>query len=200
MNPPDRSGQVREGAQQEAGIPREIMTEILGVYALPLDGVHGAAHWGRVLETGRRLAATTGADRAVLTLFAVFHDARRLSEGADPDHGRRGADLALRLGPRLGLTPAQLAQLAFACAHHADGLTEGDVTVRTCWDADRLDLWRVGLTPQRGLLCTEAARAAEIRRWCRVRSLEDHRPDCAREWLRMAASRARRESDGRRGS
>ena len=32
-----------------------------------------------------------------------------------------------------------------ACFYHADGLTEHNITVMTCWDADRLDIRRVGL-------------------------------------------------------
>lgn len=32
-----------------------------------------------------------------------------------------------------------------ALAYHSDGYTEGDITVQVCWDADRLDLGRVGI-------------------------------------------------------
>ena len=34
--------------------------------------------------------------------------------------------------------------LFVACAGHMDHLTDDDSTVQTCWDADRLDLGRVG--------------------------------------------------------
>ncbi len=49
---------------------------------------------------------------------------------------------------------------------------EGDVTVRTCWDADRLDLGQVEIRPDRRYLCTEAARDPEVLAWayCRSRS------------------------------
>lgn len=166
-------------------IPPEVIAEILSGYTLPTLGIHGVPHWGRVLETGLRLAPHTGADPAVVTLFAVFHDARRRSEGDDPDHGRRGADLARRLRPLLDLTDAQFAQLTHACAHHADGTTEGDPTVGTCWDSDRLDLWRVYMTPDDAYLCTEAARDGAIREWTRRRSVDDYVPSCAVDWLRI---------------
>ena len=162
----------------------EVMAKILSGYSLPVMGIHGVPHWGRVLETGLRLAARTGADSVVVTLFAVFHDARRRNEGTDPDHGRRGAELASQLRPMLPVTDAQFAQLAHACTQHTDGLTEGDPTVQTCWDSDRLDLWRVGITPHDPWLCTDAAREADIREWSRDRSIDDHLPDCAVEWLR----------------
>ncbi len=48
--------------------------------------------------------------------------------------------------------------LVTACRDHSDGFTRADVTVQTCWDADRLDLGRVGMRPDPGRLCTEAAR------------------------------------------
>ncbi|MDP6528277.1 MAG: hypothetical protein QGI43_01090 [Gemmatimonadota bacterium] len=164
-------------------ISPRVIEEILAGYSLPPLGIHGIAHWGRVLETGLKLAQSTGADPAVVTLFAVFHDARRINEGTDPGHGRRGADLATSLRPLLGLTDAQFDQLTHACAHHTDGTTVGDATVQTCWDSDRLDLWRVGMTPHDPWLCTEAAREAEIREWTRIRSLDDYLPECAAAWL-----------------
>jgi uncharacterized protein len=160
------------------------MTEILDGYVLSPLGIHGLPHWGRVLETGARLAAATGADPAVVRLFAVLHDARRESDGTDPDHGLRGAELAGRLRPRLALSDSQFSLLEFACAYHTEGMVEGDPTVQTCWDADRLDLWRVGIVPERSCLCTRAARDPEIHEWTRRRSLADHRPDCLAAWLR----------------
>jgi uncharacterized protein len=52
------------------------------------------------------------------------------------------------------------------------------VTVATCWDADRLDLGRVGVRPDAGRLCTEPARRQEVieHAWRRSREwLERHR-------------------------
>jgi uncharacterized protein len=45
---------------------------------------------------------------------------------------------------------------------HSDGHTEGDAAVRACWDADRLDLWRVGIRPAPDRLCTRHARKDEV--------------------------------------
>jgi uncharacterized protein len=163
----------------------EIMVEILSGYSLPVMGIHGLPHWGRVLETGLRLATQTGADTTVVSLFAVFHDARRLNEGTDPDHGKRGAALASRLRSQLDLTGTQFAQLEHACIHHTDGITEGEPTVQTCWDADRLDLWRVGIRPHDPRLCTEAARDRATQDWSRVRSVEGYIPACSVEWRTM---------------
>ena len=166
-----------------------LIRTILDGYTLPLDGIHGLAHWGRVLETGLRLSEETDADPEVVTLFALFHDARRWNEAADPEHGLRGAELAEELRADLPIDDAQFDLLAEACIHHTEGLTDADPTVQTCWDADRLDLWRVGIEPRRSRLCTAAACDPAIRKWSRFRSLDDHWPEPARAWLRQAGRR-----------
>jgi uncharacterized protein len=75
------------------------------------------------------------------------------------------------------LPDESFALLYVACADHADGLTEGDVTVQTCWDADRLDLGRVGTTPDPSLLCTDAAKDPKMIAWADQRSTSGHVPD-----------------------
>ena len=69
--------------------PARIVQYVLREYALDAAGAHGVAHWARVLENGRRLSAATGADERVVTLFALFHNSRRVNEHRDPAHGRR---------------------------------------------------------------------------------------------------------------
>jgi uncharacterized protein len=140
-------------------------------YRLDWHGIHGWAHWLRVRENGLRLAAATGADRVVVELFALFHDIARWNDAVDPAHGRRGAEMAGRFAGEIdGLDAARLEVLQFACTHHTSGLIEGDVTVRTCWDADRLDLGRVGTVPRPDRLCTDAARDPTVLRWAWARS------------------------------
>jgi len=150
-------------------------------------GTHGLPHWARVLENGRRLAAVSGADLTVVELFALFHDARRVSEGTDPDHGRRGAALARNLDGTLGsVTDAQLDLLCEACDGHTEGRTHTDVTVATCWDADRLDLWRVGTRVRPRLLSTEGARDAAVLACARERSEGEVVLPIVGEWIAAA--------------
>jgi len=135
-------------------------------YRLRWEGVHGISHWARVWTIGLRLADQTGADLDVVELFAVFHDACRVNDERDPDHGRRGATLATNLrGQVFDLSEAAFTLLITACAGHTDGCTEGDVTIRTCWDADRLDLARVGIRPDPSRLCTPAAKDPRLFAW-----------------------------------
>jgi uncharacterized protein len=161
---------------------RMIIHEILKDYALPVRGDHGVVHWARVLENGVRLAAVTGAKIEVVTLFALFHDSRRVNEFTDLNHGHRGARYARSLRGRLiHLGETDFSLLYEACRLHTDGLTDGDITVQTCWDADRLDLGRVGIEPEPELLCTDAARA--LIEWAHGRAIMGYEPDfVACEW------------------
>lgn len=143
-----------------------IVRAILAEYPLPVEGYHGVTHWARVLENGLWLCERTGADADVVRLFAVFHDSRRINESYDPGHGRRGAEFAAALrGELYELSDSRFALLERACSGHTDERTHADITIATCWDADRLDLGRIGMTPEPDLLCTDVARQPEsIRR------------------------------------
>lgn len=152
-----------------------IMQAVLGGYALPIWGDHGVVHWARVLENGLRVAEATGADREVVALFALFHDSRRVNEVRDHGHGLRGGEFAHSLRGRLvHLDDARFDLLFEACRLHTDGHVDGDATLRACWDADRLDLGRVGITPKPHRLCTDAAR--ELIAWSHGRAVSGHVP------------------------
>ncbi len=152
-----------------------IMSVILGGYTLPLRGEHGVVHWARVLENGLRIAEENGADKEVVTLFALFHDSRRVNETRDDGHGLRGAELARSLrGDHVHLDDDRFDLLFEACRLHTDGLTVGDRTLLACWDADRLDLRRVGITPDPKRLATKAGR--KLLGWADARAVEWYEP------------------------
>ena len=114
-------------------------------------------------KNGLLIAVATGANMSVVELFAFFHDSCRVNEYTDHDHGKRGADLALKLQGRMfEASSDEMSLLVEACAGHSDGCTEADISVQTCWDADRLDLGRVGIEPHPKYLCTEVAREAKF--------------------------------------
>lgn len=148
----------------------------LALKSLVPDGIHGPSHWARVLANGRRLAESTGADMDVVELFAVFHDSCRENDGRDPEHGLRAAHLATRMqGEWFELNPSALDMLFHACADHTAGGTEANVTIQTCWDADRLDLGRIGIRPNPALLCTAPARSHEMLQWAHFNRYENAR-------------------------
>jgi uncharacterized protein len=152
-------------------ITKALMQTILAQYRLPLFGLHGIDHWARVLENGRRLSSEMGAKLAVVELFAIFHDACRQNEDHDHNHGRRAAEFAASLrGTIISLDSGDFDLLYHACADHTNGYTEGDVTVQTCWDSDRLDLGRAGIRPHKRYLCTPAAKNSDTIAWADKRS------------------------------
>ena len=163
---------------------KPLLRAILEQYSLPWDGCHGVAHWARVLENGRRLAAETGACLDVITLFAVLHDSQRFSEGGDPQHGPRAAIFAAEVrGALFQLPDREFSLLREACAGHTHERTHPDVTVQTCWDADRLDLGRVGVAPHPSRLCTDAAKRPEMLKWADGRACFRVVPDLVvTEW------------------
>jgi uncharacterized protein len=125
--------------------------------------IHGEHHWQLVGWVGADLARETpGVDPEVLFLFALFHDSMREHDGHDPLHGMRGAQLATELyGRHHFASVEQLDKLLYACNEHTAGELSEDPTIAVCWDADRLNLWRVGTEPDPAFLSTEAARRPE---------------------------------------
>ena len=83
------------------------------------------------------------------------------------------------------LSATRFKLLHAACAGHTHGRTHPDNTVRTCWDADRLDLGRVGITPLPRLLCTEVARREDTIRWAHERAASRRVPEFVREDWRV---------------
>ena len=142
----------------------KIQTLVEATFALDLKSpYHGVYHWSSVGTYGMVLAGANGADTTVVQLFALLHDSRRYDEDADPQHGKRAAQWVKSLWKRgypgiHELTIAQLAMLVSAIESHSDGYTTDNVTVGTCWDADRLDLGRVGIMPAARLLSTHHAK------------------------------------------
>ena len=141
-----------------------LMREIRGQFRLDWTGIHGAAHWARVRYHGVWLARQLGADVRIPSLFAVLHDSQRQNDGHDPQHGPRAAEYAAwaRKHGLFELDDAAFEPLKIACIGHSDGHTQADVSVQVCWDADRLDLGRVGIYPDSRRLCTSPAKHAGV--------------------------------------
>jgi len=162
----------------------DLIKAIRREYPLGWWSIHGVAHWARVLENGMRLSVLTGARLQVVRLFAVFHDSKRVNDDHDPNHGRRGAAFAAKLrGTLFQMSDEDFELLRIACAEHTGGKTLADVTIQTCWDADRLDLGRVGIRPEPQRLCTGAAKDPAIISWAYQRSVTQFEPSIVKkEW------------------
>lgn len=152
-------------------IPNDLVEVIRREFVLSWHGIHGASHWARVRSNGLRLAGLTGANPDVVELFAFLHDLKRANDGLDPGHGRRAAEFIATLREsHIDLPDRDFEYLLYACEYHSEGLVQANITIQTCWDADRLDLGRIGIKPQARYLCTSAAREPSMIEWAFLRS------------------------------
>lgn len=92
--------------------------------------------------------------------FAFLHDCCRVSESRDDEHGPRAALLVEQLYAlgHLFLSKELRSRLVFAIAEHSNARTTTDPLVGVCWDADRMDLPRVFVTPFSDFMSTDAGK------------------------------------------
>ena len=146
--------------------------------------VHGPAHWRAVALAGAMICKSLPeADLLTVLFFAVTHDACRLSDDDDPEHGHRAAAALDTLLPGWAdeLKPWRRHLLEEACKYHADGFTTQDHTIGACWDADRLCLWRGDTEPHPSLMSTAPGRSRKLIQWSRDLHLREVR------WQEIAA-------------
>ena len=130
---------------------------VMSVFRCGSVFIHGPSHWQRVEAFGLRIAESSKADLTVVRLFALLHDSCRIDDGDDPGHGPRAAEMLGRIVPSVfALDRHRLELLKHAVRDHTSGLTSPEPTIGTCWDADRLDISRVGITPSARYLSTAA--------------------------------------------
>lgn len=143
-----------------ARLPPGLVSRVRQAFRLDWNGIHGAGHWARVAYHGRHLARAHGISTLVPHLFALLHDSQRCHEGWDRNHGPRAAWFVRQLQEEgfLDLPQPDLDLLMMACEGHSAGTREAPLIVQVCWDADRLDLGRVGIRPEPKRLCTVPAR------------------------------------------
>ena len=130
-----------------------VQQAVLRGFRLDVMGTHGLPHWARVYRNGLLIAAEDpDVDMEVVALFALLHDSCREDEYDDDMHGVRASRFVAQLheGDILPpeLTREQITLLRAACADHSRGFVINIPTIQACWDADRLDLGRIGIKPE----------------------------------------------------
>lgn len=131
-----------------------------------LGETHGLSHWERVERNGILLSCeihngelhfNKDVNINVVRLFAYLHDKCRVDDGLDLEHGERSAEMLHTIRDTLlqELTDDEFAMLEQACRLHSTTHKTGNPTIDTCFDADRLDLERVGITPSPERMATE---------------------------------------------
>lgn len=121
--------------------------------------IHGLTHWRRVFENGLIIAKNTGANVDLVELFALFHDSCRLNDGKDSNHGRRAAAwVASKRSDLPNLSDELFQYLLEAIRDHTHVKNTDNIHIAACWDADRLDLGRVGKTPSAEFMNTDVGK------------------------------------------
>ncbi|MBK8762411.1 MAG: hypothetical protein IPM03_18690 [Sulfuritalea sp.] len=140
-------------------ITSQLVQAIRSEFRLDWRGIHGAGHWARVRANGLTIAAANGANKGVIEYFAFLHDACRRTDGRDHGHGLRAASFARSIRQDfIRLADDEFDLLMAAIEGHTHSLDHDDLTVLSCWDADRLDLPRIGIMPDPERLCTDVGR------------------------------------------
>lgn len=131
--------------------------------------IHDISHWKRVAVNGKLLCECferrtpwftrkfkEKPNLRVITLFAFLHDSHRVDDGCDMEHGPRAAKAISEIRNTLlsYLSDKEFWQLQEAIKYHTSATSHPDVTVATCFDADRLDLVRIGIQPNPQYMAT----------------------------------------------
>lgn len=121
-----------------------------------LGPIHGIEHWKRVERNGL-LLSTDDVNVQVVRLFAYLHDHKRIDDGWDLDHGQRAAENLDNIRHTLlsEITDEEFDMLKRACMEHTITVRTGIPTIDACFDADRMDLPRVGYMPDPARMASE---------------------------------------------
>ena len=148
-------------------IPNVSEADIIEIRNFALKGwelgeTHGLSHWQRVERNGIILSTYNGKIREginmkIVRFFAYLHDKCRLNDWADLEHGVRAAGMLPIIRDTIlkDFTDEEVSLLDRACRYHTTELRTGNPTIDVCFDADRLDLGRVGIVPNPKRMATE---------------------------------------------
>ncbi len=144
-------------------IPKEVIAKIFNDFQLEVEeGIHGFFHWARVIENGLTLCDLNNANKNIIIAFGIFHDCKRENDDEDPEHGYRGGQILREYSKFINLTEEEIEKAAIACEDHTHEQNHNDLDIATCWDSDRLDLFRVGIYPEEEYLNTIEAQDPEF--------------------------------------
>lgn len=126
-------------------------------------GHNGPVHWEHCWENAKLLIPITQANPIVVQLFCYLHDCCAVNSGEEPEHGPAAAFFIKQNSTLFSFLTAQEFKLLIdACADHTFHKLSKDPTIGTCWDADRLDLGRLGIYPKAEFFSTQAAKDPAI--------------------------------------
>ena len=142
-------------------INKNLISLLKNTFQLDWNGIHGVSHWSRVRINGLKIAQNNHANQRVIELFSFLHDVQRENDYHDPKHGLRSSQFIQTLSnDLLKITDSEKELLCIACENHSNHKSnfKADITIQTCFDADALDLGRVGIKPHPERLYTDIAK------------------------------------------
>lgn len=131
---------------------------------LDLGTTHGVGHWDRVYANGK-LLIDKDVNEKVLAAFAYTHDTWRNDDWGDNDHGPRAsrALMLIRFSKLSFLTDEEFELLRKACRLHTESDGTENPTLNACFDSDRLDIVRIGFTPDPEMMCSRMGKSLAIK-------------------------------------
>lgn len=154
-------------------VPKIVLKKIIEEFYLKDSFIHGAAHWSRVYHYGHILSELNDFDKENIAFFSIFHDSKRFNDDYDPEHGLRGAEFFKKLSKIIDITNEQKEIIYEACKKHNYQQEADSLEVGLCFDADRLDLWRVGINPNDDYLHIKQSKSFEMKKFTKDMTLNN---------------------------
>ena len=122
------------------------------------EGLHGLNHVKRVVENAKTIAKNECPNHYDdIVMGAYLHDIGRVNDNGGNEHALQGFEISKQLlakyWPHLDHR-----KILTAIKEHADSLITDDPLIGSIWDADRLDLTRLGIKINPELLSTKTAK------------------------------------------
>lgn len=124
--------------------------------------IHGIQHLRQVAYLSGRLAYLLNLDYKTAILAGYLHDCARNNDSDGNSHAHESAWLAKKI-IETNWSNIDIGKIFNAIYYHADGLNTDDPFIGCIWDADRLNLVRLGIIPKVELLSTEFAKRIHSR-------------------------------------
>lgn len=143
---------------------QSLLNIVISQFQLDINDDHGIKHWERVYHNTQLLSNYYNIKSDVFELFSLLHDSKREDEYEDLKHGKRAALFVKELvnSEIINISKEDKNRLVFACSNHTVTNTKAklfnDLIVQICFDADRLDIGRVGIIPEEKYFCTDFAK------------------------------------------
>lgn len=122
------------------------------------SNIHGIKHLRKVAYLAGRFATCLNTNIEAAVIGGYLHDCARIDDGVGNHHAHKSAVLAEKILNEIYPNYVESKTIYNAIYSHADGLISDDKIIGCVWDADRLNLIRLGIIPQLDLLSTPVAR------------------------------------------